>query len=125
MDVVEKWNEVEFKNLESSKWPFVKACPHDNKRIYFKSHNEAVLFEFEVLDFNSASCDTESVWDCPELEVTILFKGSVYFDGLRHLYTNPYLYYQSSQDLINIFTALKELEMVFLAKTISSDSNAN
>jgi hypothetical protein len=89
----------------------LKELSRKNIRIY--SNDE----RFFVLDFVSCECKPEHTSDWNETTVVqIMFEGVIRFDGLRHLFMGAdqirhgYLYYTEPDDLIEIFTYVKELE---------------
>ena len=72
---------------------------------------------FIVLDFVTCECKPEHTSDWNETTIVqIMFEGVIRFDGLRHLFMGAsqirhgYLYYTELDDLIEIFTYVKELE---------------
>jgi len=75
-------------------------------------------FHFCVYHFSSGSViNCDSIYD-PELHVDVLFEGTAYFDGVRHMYCNTrdedpyfrgYLYYYQPWEMVLIFKKLDEL----------------
>jgi len=77
-------------------------------------------FDAIAVEFCSSSTDFENVWDCPELQVINMFQITAYFDGVRHLHTNPvdsdpemvgYLYYPDIKSFIEMFQIIRKIEL--------------
>lgn len=89
-----------------------------NYRLYVDRDLPYNSFYALALEFVSCSCESESVWDCPELEVSPLFNVIAYCDGVRHLEFNReagclagYIYCPNMEALIDMFQKVREIEL--------------
>ena len=115
--------EVLFSEILLNKKPLSECelaleCNRGNYRLYIDIEPEYKHFFAYAVQFASCSGDTESIWDCPILEVTPLFNVTAYFDGVRHLEFDRddkdmpgYIYYPHMQCLIELMQKVREIEL--------------
>ena len=107
-------------------WEFLGT---DDWRLYFKpyDHYDSCMldectnkhgFKFAAIEHVSRPCD-EEIWGNNN-EVQFLFVGVAYFDGIRHLHFGTeqneifgYMNYPRIEQLIDIFTEVRKLELKF------------
>jgi len=85
-------------------------------RLYYTFPTEYDQFEFCCVSIISC-CTGVDIWKSEETDYNILFKGSSYFDGVRHLYFGiekdaDYQGYIYCPNLKDIIKALQELEIL-------------
>ena len=116
-------NGILFRDITLNKKPLnqcelIYECDAKNYRLYVDKDLQHNSFYALALEFVCCSAESESVWDCPELEVSPLFNAIAYFDGVRHLEFNReaenlagYIYYPNMQALIDMFQKVREIEL--------------
>lgn len=115
--------EILFSELLLNKKPLKECdlaleCNQGNYRLYVVKEPENKCFFAYAVAFARCSGDTESVWDCPVLEVTPLFNVTAYFDGVRHLEFDRedkdmpgYIYYPDMEYIIKLMQKIREIEL--------------
>ena len=117
-DSTKKFTQLNMRGVPLSQCEII-PLPNDTNDIYrlYVLKDEHDGFEAMAVRVVSCSNNYDSVWDCPELQVEIVFNVSAFYDGIRHLYVNPsndsdgYLYYPNVKTLAEILTKLNELEI--------------
>lgn len=112
-------NEHLLKELPINDWLFISIG--DNYRLYYQPHgtDQQNGFEFYCVEQNGMYCNelTEKENWLPEYTIVeCFFKGTAYFDGIRHLYMGGnetenygYHYYPNIQNYIDFFPILQQL----------------
>lgn len=86
-------------------------------RLYYAVRDNG--FEFLALSITGSLASCKDVWsDLVHTTVDVIYHGSAYFDGVRHLYMNMnddlgYIYYPCLETQIEILKALRELELKY------------
>jgi hypothetical protein len=98
---------VIFKEIEGlDKATIIKFNEFDTVRLYY------IKNIYEVIDFTVLRW-IEGDWDDEDPLVEVICYGSIYFDGLRHIYWHPitdgYGYYFNIIDCINLMDELKKI----------------
>jgi hypothetical protein len=106
--------EITLNNKPLRECELVYSGSKDNNRLYVDKTEGSKSFHAMAVSF--ASCDAcDDWWSSKELTVEKIFELTAHFDGVRHVHfnneENGYLYYPNMEDLINMFTKVRELEL--------------
>ncbi len=117
--------EVMFGGVEPVlEWEYVQ---HNYLFVFYKPHEKTTNNEWHGFNFVSLEIigyHSDELLLFPENYVEILYWGSAYFDGVRHLYFGDketenygYTYYPSLKDHIKILKIIHELEATYCSGT--------
>jgi hypothetical protein len=106
--------EITLNNKPLRECELVYSGSKDNNRLYIDKSEDTKSFYAMAVSFSSCNvCD--DWWNSKELTVEKIFELTAHFDGVRHVHfnheENGYLYYPNMDDLINMFTKIRELEL--------------
>lgn len=101
-------------------WDFIEVKDTNYRIYYYADKDNDSGFKFSVLNWIAVQ---DEEWNPETTHAEVIFEGTAYFDGIRHLYMGSdqtdnygYLYYAHVEDLSKALIALQELESKYCRK---------